>query len=247
MPNKNVEEVLPLHEPNEDAAENEEADEKNFIEKYKDRIKQTITITAISIAVASIVMGGYAMHSLRENIVYAGAVLGIIVASTVIVKQMIIQYLDTLRTVHNRIRDEINRFMEENNELHYIVNDLQVQTGRLQPIEAAFSKTTSDMQTSTDELKQAVEQNQKYIAEINHLVQAEFQEELLKSILKADRSGDLKITQKEVRVLMSRFRGKQLNIDENLLMRTLEENDGSVASVVALIRNKTLYLEVGES
>jgi uncharacterized protein YukE len=187
------------------------------------------------------------MHSLRENIVYAGAVLGIIVASTVIAKQMIIQYLDTLRTVHNRIRDEINRFMEENNELHYIVNDLQVQTGRLQPIEAAFSKTTSDMQTSTDELKQAVEQNQKYIAEINHLVQAEFQEELLKSILKADRSGDLKITQKEVRVLMSRFRGKQLNIDENLLMRTLEENDGSVASVVALIRNKTLFLEVGES
>mmetsp|Transcript_6925 Transcript_6925/g.10393 ORF Transcript_6925/g.10393 Transcript_6925/m.10393 type:complete len:103 (+) Transcript_6925:578-886(+) len=96
------------------------------------------------------------------------------------------------------------------------------------------------------ELVKAVNENEKYVDRIAELTKIEFQEELLKSILRTDKNQDLKIKAKEVRLLIARFRGKQgLHLNENRLVNALEESDGSIASVVRLIKDVTLWVEIG--
>lgn len=55
------------------------------------------------------------MYLEDQNVIYAAGIIGCVLAPSVIAKQWILSRTETLRCAHNKIRMEINRFMEENN------------------------------------------------------------------------------------------------------------------------------------
>lgn len=79
------------------------------------RITAFITTVVAALCIASIILEIWSIYDIREGIIYAAGIVGLIVAPSVMVKQFILLRTDSLRSAHNKIRMEINRFMEENN------------------------------------------------------------------------------------------------------------------------------------
>jgi len=248
-PNQKV--SLPIHSDSVAASVDgsivSEADsKKQGIFDLQRKITYFITVAVVVLASFACVLEGLSLTRVRENVVYVSGIIGLIVAPSVLFKQSILAMMDTLRAAHNKIRMEVNRFMEENNELHHSVDSLEVEVERVKRAEEDLARITAGSNQSTMELVKAVNENEKYVDRIAELTKIEFQEELLKSILRTDKNQDLKIKAKEVRLLIARFRGKQgLHLNENRLVNALEESDGSIASVVRLIKDVTLWVEIG--
>jgi hypothetical protein len=237
---------LPIHSENVEASVDgsaiSEADsKKQGIFDLQRKITNFITLVVVVAASFACVLESLSMIRVKENVVYTSGIIGLIVGPSVLGKQGILAMMDTLRAAHNKIRMEINRLMEENNDLHHSVDSLEVEVTRVKRAEEDLARITAGSNQSTMELVKAVNENQKYVDRISELTKIEFQEELLKSILRTDKNKDLKIKAVEVKMLLARFRGKQgLHLNENRLINALEESDGSIASVVRLIKDVTL-------
>ena len=242
---------LPIHSenvaPSVDGSAISEADSKaQGILDLQRKITNLITTVVVVVAISAIILELLSMYKNPKDVIYASGIIGLVVSLTVLFKQMILAMMDTLRAAHNQIRMEINRFMEENNELHRSVDELELEVTRLKRAEEDLARVTAGNNQSTMELVKAVKENEQYVNRIEQLTRMAFQEELLKTILRSDRNKDLKITAVEVRALVGRFKVKQgLHLNENRLMNALEE-DGSVASVVRLIKDRTLWIEIGD-
>lgn len=80
------------------------------------RLTNLLSFLIISAAIATICMEVFSMYRIRKYVMYAaGIVGGCILAPSVVAKQYVLARMETLRCAHNKIRMEINRFMEENN------------------------------------------------------------------------------------------------------------------------------------
>ncbi len=69
------------------------------------------------------------------------------------------QRMDTLRVVHNKIREEVNRFMLENNKLTGNVDGLEDQVLKLQDVEKQLSAVAARQGATADELVTLVKEN----------------------------------------------------------------------------------------
>jgi hypothetical protein len=245
MLNAKQEDSLPIHSENVAASLDgsiisESDSKKQSILDFQRRITNLITAVIIILSVAAIALECASVYYKPETVVFVSAILGLILSPTVLLKQWILARMDTLRAAHNRIRMEINRFMEENNELHRNVDLLEEGVTRVHNTQAELERIISGTNQSALKLVETVKTNDRIVKRIQELSKMEFQEELLKTILRSDRDGDMKITDKELRVLLARFRGKKgLRFDEDKLKNSLALNDGSIASVVALMRDSS--------
>jgi hypothetical protein len=205
---------------------------------FQRRITNFITACVVVLSVSAIALECASLYYTPETVVIVSATLGLILSPTVLLKQFILARMDTLRAAHNKIRMEINRFMEENNELHRNVDHLEEGVTRVQQTQEELERITAVSNHSTHQLVNAVRKNETFVKRIEELSKMEFQEELLKTILRSDRDGDMKITEKEVKMLITRFKGKKgLTINEEKLRNSLKDNDGSIFSVVRLMRD----------
>jgi hypothetical protein len=242
---------LPIHSENmassvDESAISEADSKKQGILDFQRKITNFITTVVVIVSISAIILECFSMIQIQKNVVYISGIIGLVLSPTVLLKQMILATMDTLRAAHNQIRMEINRFMEENNELHRSVDTLEFEANRLKLAEEDLARVTGGSNQSTMELVKAVKENEGYVNRIEQLTRMAFQEELLKTILRSDKNKDLKITAVEVRALVGRFKVKRgFHLNENRLMNVLEE-DGSVASVVRLIKDETLWIEIGE-
>lgn len=115
---------------------------------------------------------------------------------------------------------------------------LEVQTGRLQEFEGELQKVTGDAEVNADELIHTVKENEKYIKRLDELAREEFQQHLVTTILKSDRDGDGKIEDREIRILIARFKGKRgLNFDDRKLHASIENSDGSIKSIMDILKD----------
>lgn len=205
---------------------------------FQKKITNLITCVVVILCLAAIVLECASMYYRPEKVVFVAAILGLILSPSVLLKQFLLARMDTLRAAHNKIRMEINRFMEENNELHRSVDHLEEGVTRLQHTQEELERVTASSNQSTLQLVDAVKKNDFYVKRIQELSKMQFQEELVKTILRSDRDGNMKITDREVRALIARFKGKKgLHFNEEKLRNALELNDGSIASVVRLMRD----------
>jgi len=152
---------LPIHSENVEASVDgsaiSEADsKKQGIFDLQRKITYFITIVVVVTASFACILEGLSMTLVRENVVYASGIIGLIVAPLVLVKQGILAMMDTLRAAHNKIRMEINRFMEENNELHHSVDSLEVEVERVKRAEEDLARITAGSNQSTMGLVKAV-------------------------------------------------------------------------------------------
>ncbi len=111
---------LPIHNPDVAGSLDGSAVSENDIKNQKKldlvrRIKNLISFVIIGLSVFAIVLELWSMYQQNENVIYVAGIIGCIVALSVISKQIILSMMESLRCAHNKIRMEINRFMEENN------------------------------------------------------------------------------------------------------------------------------------
>ena len=132
------------------------------IEQLENKRKKTSIFTTIIISIIAISIV-FQLLSISTNydsgIVILSTLLGFTISVTAGYKQVILLRLDTLRTVHNKIRMEVNRFMEENNKLTRNVDGLEDQVLRLQDLQEDLERVAQAQGCTANELVSLVEEN----------------------------------------------------------------------------------------
>jgi len=164
--------------------------------------------------------------------------LGAFVAVCVGVRQAFLSKMDTLRDVHNKLRDEVNRMTEENNILSSNVNELSGEVDRVEVIEGELQIIAEVGQTNVNNLVNLIAENAETMRAQVKCVKAAVAEQILTSILRTDKDGDLQITDREVDILVMRLKHQEgVEIEEVSLRRELAKVSGSIGSLMEFFRH----------
>lgn len=153
---------LQVHDEEAGASLDNNGTDAKETEKLEQKRKRTniFSYIALTVIAASFGFQGVAIgfHTDTAIIIISG-IIGCVVAGTAAVKQIIMKNMDTLRVVHNKIRGEVNRFMEENNKLTRNVDGLEDQVMRLQDVEKQLNAVASKQGATAEELMMLVKEN----------------------------------------------------------------------------------------
>lgn len=210
------------------------------IEQLENKRKKTSIFTTIIISIIAISIV-FQLLSISTNydsgIVILSTLLGFTISVTAGYKQVILLRLDTLRTVHNKIRMEVNRFMEENNKLTRNVDGLEDQVLRLQDLQEDLERVAQAQGCTANELVSLVEENASTLKQQKALAKAELQEQLLSTVLRTDRNGDLQIDEREANILVLRLKNRAgVEFNEEHVRQSLVETRGSLPALLNLLR-----------
>ena len=128
-------------------------------------VRRRLGFVMIFVFIAMILQGTAMMMMSSDVIVIVSGVLGIAVAGTTAWKQLLLQRMETMKNVHNKIRREVNRFKTENGKLTENVNGLETNIIELQKIERHIARIAEEHGLSAHELNNLVRENKKTINE----------------------------------------------------------------------------------
>ncbi len=121
---------------------------------------------------------------------------------------------------------------------------MEVQVKQVQRAEEGLSKIMKGSTANAGELIRLVKKNDECLKKQTQLVYEELQQQLVTTILKSDRDGDMKVTAREVNILLARFKGNRaLKFDADDLRTSIENSDGSIKSILDLLRGIQPKLE----
>lgn len=169
---------------------------------------------------------------------YAAGGIGALVALVVGIRQIEMSKSGSLRDVQNLMRDEVNRLTQENNVLSSNVTELSGEVDRVEVLEGELREIATKGQTQVDELVRLVAENAETMRQQVKCIKAEVAEQILTSILRTDKDGDLQITDREVDILVMRLKHQEgVEIEEQALRRELAKVSGSIGSLMEFFRN----------
>lgn len=218
-----------------------ENDVKNQ-QKLEQQKKKTDVLSTIVfvVLIATFVLHVLSMWISQSVLAYIAGLSSVAVAVTASIKQYMLQRMDTLRCVHNKIRMEVNRLMLENNVLHRNVDALEIEVARVEEVEKQLAGIAEAQNSSTNELLDLVRVNGETIKRQKELARAAFQEQILTTVLRSDRDSDLKITDREVNILISRMKSYDgVRFDEDNIRNSLQSAGGSIWKLMELLREVT--------
>jgi hypothetical protein len=166
-----IEPNLPIHSASVSASIDGSVVGRNDAERAEDLNKKRKKTNLFSVIIGVALIASFAFQFLAmglnrdKKIVLIAGIAGCIVTGTSGVKQYILQRMDTLRCVHNKIRSEVNRFMEENNKLSRNVDGLETHVGQLQVVEKELENIAESQNTSAEELVSLVKENGEIVKE----------------------------------------------------------------------------------
>ena len=161
-----MDESIPINTPINEPPTEDHSDAEGKQEELETKQRRTslLTIIVITAVLTSFSFQGLAIWSQSEKIlVIISAVTAVVVSGTAAAKQIVMQRLDTLRVVHNKIRIEVNRFMFENNKLTRNVDGLEDNVIQLQHIEQHLQKIAEQQSSSAHELVALVKENKEIL------------------------------------------------------------------------------------
>ncbi len=155
-----MDEETPMNPPaSADNAPPPTAEDQEKLETKKRRTSM-VTIIVIAAVLTSFTFQGFAIgYNVEVILVLVSGISAILVSGTAAAKQIIMQRMDTLRAVHNKIRMQVNRFMLENNKLTRNVDGLEDQVIQLQHLEQHLSTIAEQQSSSANELVALVKEN----------------------------------------------------------------------------------------
>jgi len=207
-------------------------------EAPKTGLQYLFSIAAMCLAVGSFGFQIAAIVITLGPFMYIAGGLGMVIAAAVGVRQITIAKMDTLRDIHNKLRDEVNRMTGENNLLHNNVDELETEVHRVEKIEGELTIIAERGNMNANKLVDLVKQNAETLKRQTKCVKASVAEQVLTSILRTDRDSSLTITENEVNRLCLRLKHLDgIKIDEAQLRSILKTNDGSVGSVMQFLRS----------
>jgi len=117
------------------------------------------------------------------------------------------------------------------------VNGLEDEVMKLQHIEKHLQKIAEEQGSSAEELVQLVKENSAILKEQKTLAKADLQEQLLATVLRTDRNGDLHIDEREANVLILRMKNYGgVDFDEETVRSALVQTNGSLPALLNIIR-----------
>mmetsp|Transcript_19811 Transcript_19811/g.29168 ORF Transcript_19811/g.29168 Transcript_19811/m.29168 type:complete len:301 (-) Transcript_19811:321-1223(-) len=112
---------------------------------------------------------------------------------------------DSLRTVINRIRMDVNRFTSENAKLKATNDRLSQEVGTLERVEANLNNIVEEQGTNASEFMNLMKENQTTLDTIKENLQGQVLQDLLRVVMQSDRDEDFQIDPEEINILVMRM------------------------------------------
>ena len=135
---------------------NQEGNEEADGNKKKNHILATIVLFG---STASIFLQIVAMWLETSIVVYVMGIIAIIIAPMVMLRQVRLSKMESIRQVHNDLRKEVNRLQGENGVLKDRVNGLQVEVDKVEDLEKQLSNIARSQNANVNDLVEAVKEN----------------------------------------------------------------------------------------
>jgi len=159
------------------------------------------------------------------------------------------RHTTAFREVHNALRQDVTRIGNENDDLARQTGRLSEKAARVELVESNLDKMVSTQGQSVTSFCALVKENKGIQQKQQDLVVAQVAQQLMTSIVRADRDGDFTISEQEVTQLLfsiKAIKGVE-NIDEAALKTLLLSGNGQqggkncIAGVFDLV--KSMYLD----
>jgi len=147
--------------------------------------------------------------------------------------------LGGLRGQMNETRHQVNNLSSENDVLEGSVNELETQVTALENVEDELQKIAHQGQTNVSRLTSIVQENKELQTKINSNLERQIMVDVMDIVLKADKSGDGRLSKSEMYMLKLRMKNMPgFDFDEDNFNKCLEhEDDVTTTDVMNIFRN----------
>lgn len=138
----------------------------------------------------------------------------------------------------NEMRQNVNEFVRQNNALTLNVNKLGSSVTQLEHVESDLAKLANT--DNIDRLKEVVGETKRINGEMKRILESSIIQQMITTVIRTDRDGDLKIGPIELKKLMSRLHAKPgFDFNEARFLALLGNTDEPVKieSIMKVIRN----------
>jgi hypothetical protein len=163
-----------------------------------------------------------------------------IVAPIAVVQKIKLNRLGTMRSQHNELRNEVNKFAAQNEKLKATNMQLDLECTKLQGVTAEYKALAKEYGGQVDRLVAIVKENGEIQAKIKKCLQTQVLQQALDTILKCDTDEDFAISKKEIpqfKLRMKRIPG--VDFDEANFDKMFKENNEELhlKEIMQLFRN----------
>lgn len=153
-------------------------------------------------------------------------------------QKRIINDLGSFRDHHNRLREQVNEFIVQNNVLTRNVDRLEGSVSELEQVENELANIADT--NNVDRLVYVVTETKRINAKMKKNTQAKIVQQLITTVLRTDRDLDLMIGPIELRNLMLRLdHSPGFELNKDLFLKSLGNTDEPVPieKIMGVIRN----------
>jgi len=217
-----------------DIKEKDKIDEGSNVVSRKDSI---IFSLVLILCLACFTIQITAMAIETSAIVIVAAIFGIFWVPVVFVRQRQLKKMQSLREVHNKIREEVNKLQDENKILQGNIDELDTQVEGLEHVEKKVKDITERQGYNVKNLILMVKENGSILKDIKKLVKADFRQQILTTVLRSDRDCDMTIQDKEIDMLLLRLKHQRgIVINEVKFRDALVSKEGSISAIMSFLR-----------
>ena len=144
---------------------------------------------------------------------------------------------EAFRTVHNRLRKDVNVFARENLKLTKANDELNLQVFMLKENEQRFQALAAEQNANVQDLVKLVAENQIVLNEKKATIHNDIVETLINTAFEGESSEDGEFSDKEIKRLVTRMKNlPAITINEPLLEEALNK-DRNILSLIEIIRH----------
>mmetsp|Transcript_2330 Transcript_2330/g.3637 ORF Transcript_2330/g.3637 Transcript_2330/m.3637 type:complete len:335 (-) Transcript_2330:341-1345(-) len=169
------------------------------------RKQRMMLLVSIAVAGTSLVSAGFAIYWLPNTISYIAFIWPFFTAPFAVKQRVKINKFLGTREYINLLRQEINRFMIQNDKLSRENDRLEVEVKRVQDVEEKLSAIAKVQGVQVSELVEMTKENRRVLQKMMKLLEAEFVQSVIQAVLAADTDQDFKISREECRFLFLRL------------------------------------------
>lgn len=144
------------------------------------------------------------------------------------------------RTIHNRLRKDVNVFAGENVRLTKANDELNLQVFMLKENEQRFQALAAEQNANAQDLVKLVAENEKIIIEKKKSIKRDIVESLIGTAFEGERNMDGQFSDREIKRLVTRLKNMPaVTVNEELLAKAID-TDRSVLALIEIIRHLSI-------
>lgn len=187
----------------------------------------TLLLAGGSATLAVLAMAIYGPVSIVAGVV------ALAITPIVLIQRFHLNKLSTFREIHNKLRQNVNKISMENDDLERQTTRLHQKAERVKMVESNLDRIVAKQGGSVDQFVNLVKENGVLQQQMGELLTAQVAQQLMSSIVRADRDQDFDIEDQEVDQLIFQIRAIRGvdQIDENQLRMVLKKTKGLEAVI----------------